>query len=220
MGVRQRIDRDIAELSEALKKKAVLPPGAGGFPNRLFVQDVVEDEADRDFIINAIEEQHPQRRVIHTKLLYSYSLMRLLNPHPFIDNRENFIVILTFARHTLEGKPYMIAMYSERPLIKHSWEFNTGKGFVASVTNRRVFRLNKSKNATLTEYNEYFIIFGKGEVMFQINHEEVKFNIGHNHRSLDTKDEKTPMVFTGTTEEKEQFINYEIFQVALGEQPI
>jgi hypothetical protein len=60
------------------------------------------------------------------------------------------------------GKPYMLAMYSETPLQKGE-TLNTGKGFVASVTNRRPFYLVKiDKTARLTEYNNYYIVFGKG----------------------------------------------------------
>jgi hypothetical protein len=53
-------------------------------------------------------------------------------------------------------------MYSETPLQKGE-TLNTGKGFVASVTNRRPFYLVKNdKTVRLTEYNNYYIVFGKG----------------------------------------------------------
>jgi hypothetical protein len=46
---------------------------------------------------------------------------------------------------------------------------NTGKGFVASVTNKTAFYMvtNNDPTARLTEYNDYFIVFGKGEVQFK-----------------------------------------------------
>jgi hypothetical protein len=55
----------------------------------------------------------------------------------------------------------MLAMYSDRPL-KSKDSLNNGKGFVSSVTNKKSYYLVKNdQSARLTEYSEYYIVFGK-----------------------------------------------------------
>jgi hypothetical protein len=62
-----------------------------------------------------------------------------------------------------------------------------GKGFIASVTNKKAFYLLKTnKNASVTEYNQYFITFGNIELRFKIGSDILNLNIGHTHRSFDT----------------------------------
>jgi hypothetical protein len=117
-------------------------------------------ERDRQFIIDEIEKLHPKTAIIKTKLLYSFPAMKLLNPHIHIDNIPNYVVILTVQNTDNDNKPYMLAMYSERAL-KEKDTLNTGKGFVSSVSNRKTYSLlAKDKNARLTEYNQYYIVFG------------------------------------------------------------
>jgi hypothetical protein len=75
---------------------------------------------------------------------------------------------------------------------------NDGKGFVASVTNRRAYYLVKNdKTARLTEYNTSYIVFGKDEVMFLIGRDTLELNIGHNFKSLDTGKMKNGIALTG-----------------------
>jgi hypothetical protein len=56
----------------------------------------------------------------------------------------------------------MLAMYSERPLNPNDSTINYGKGFVASVTNKTSYHLANNNTVRVTEYNDSFIIFGKG----------------------------------------------------------
>jgi hypothetical protein len=99
--------------------------------------------------------------------------MKLINPHIIIDGVPNYIVIMTLNKRGERGKPFMLAMYSEWPL-KADGPRNTGKGFVASVTNRRPFYMVKNdKTARLTEYNQYYIVFGKTELQFIIGKDEL-----------------------------------------------
>jgi hypothetical protein len=44
--------------------------------------------------------------------------MKKINPHAKIDDIDNYIVIITLNNKDSKGKPYMMAMYSERPLVK------------------------------------------------------------------------------------------------------
>jgi hypothetical protein len=61
--------------------------------------------------------------------------MKQINPHIFIDGVPNYIIIMTLEKRNELGKPFMLAMYSENPLLSDG-PLNTGNGFVASVTNR------------------------------------------------------------------------------------
>jgi hypothetical protein len=58
---------------------------------------------------------------------------------------------------------------------------------VASVTNKKVYYLMKNdQTARLTEYNKYFIVFGKEEIKIKIGGDELEFNIGHQFKSINT----------------------------------
>lgn len=46
-----------------------------GYANRFFVGEVLEDEDDRDYIIEMIRKEHPYRQIAQTKLLFRYPLM-------------------------------------------------------------------------------------------------------------------------------------------------
>lgn len=62
--------------------------------------------------------------------------MEVQNIHSSIDDVPNYIFVIQLQKCNDRGKPYMIAMYSERAL-KRKDQPNTGKGFVASVTNKK-----------------------------------------------------------------------------------
>ena len=54
---------------------------------------------------------------------------------------------------------FIIVGYSENALV--DGELNVGKGFLGSITNERMFYLKKNvPQAKLTQYNQYYIIFG------------------------------------------------------------
>jgi hypothetical protein len=82
----------------------------------------------------------------------------------------------------------MLAMYSESPLNQNANKSgHNSKGFIASVTNKKVFYLLKSnKNARIAEYNDYYLTYGNMEIQFQIGSDKLELKIGHNYRSFDT----------------------------------
>jgi hypothetical protein len=153
--------------------------------------------------------------MVKTKLLYSFQLMRGIDLHSKIDGVSNYIIIMEAERRDERGKPYLLAMYSERPLIRSDTTQNTGRGFVASVTNRQTFGvLKKDASARLTEYNDYYIVFGKGEVQFKIEKDFLEVNLGHKFRSLDTGPHIDPSILTGDpTDKQPKFTAYEIYQI-------
>jgi hypothetical protein len=61
--------------------------------------------------------------------------MKYLNIHNHLDNIPNYIFIITIINKDKYGKPYLLALYSAIPLDPKNNALNTGKGFVASVTN-------------------------------------------------------------------------------------
>lgn len=86
----------------------------GLYPNRLFVGEVLVDEEDRMFIIDTITGCYANKKIRQTRLIYSFPLMAVLNPHVTIDGVPNYVVIMTLCARCPKGKPYMIAMYSEK----------------------------------------------------------------------------------------------------------
>jgi hypothetical protein len=54
--------------------------------------------------------------------------------------------------------------------------------------------------ARLTEYNDYYITFGKGEVQFKIETNVLELNVGHNFKSINFEGNKNPLILTGSTE--------------------
>jgi hypothetical protein len=122
----------------------------GLFPNRFLVGDILQDEFDRMFIIDCIKGCHPNRKINRTKLLYSFPLMKIINPHMNIDNEPNYVVVMSLSQRDSKGKPYLLAMYSEKAL-KSKDSTNKENGFVASVTNAKAYeRLKSNKNSSLT----------------------------------------------------------------------
>jgi hypothetical protein len=85
----------------------------GHLPNRFFVGDIVEDELDRQFIVDNVQKLNPYHPILRTKLIYSYSLLNGFSIHKCIDNVPNYVIILTIKECDATGKPYMLAMYSE-----------------------------------------------------------------------------------------------------------
>jgi hypothetical protein len=90
----------------------------GKFPNRFFIGEIISFEADRQFIIDTVEQLHSvnKRKIGSTKLLYSLSLMKVQNPHLHIDNVPNYIIIITLEKCDEKGNPYLLALHSERAL--------------------------------------------------------------------------------------------------------
>lgn len=80
--------------------------------------------------------------------------MKDINPHLKVDSIPNYIVIMKMKNRTKDNKHYIMALYSEEAL-EEKGKINRGKGFAASVTNRKAFYLTQSltHNPRLTEYN-------------------------------------------------------------------
>lgn len=89
---------------------------------------------------------------------------------------------------TENGKNYLMAMYSERPLIKDA-SINNGFGFISSVTNQKAFYLRKFSKVEprITMYNEHFFIYGCDEIKFQTIGNELKSALENQFRSFDIK---------------------------------
>jgi hypothetical protein len=130
--------------------------------------------------------------------------------HSKIDNFPNYIIVMTLKNKDQRGNPYMLAMYSERPLNANDKTLNTGKGFVSSVTNKTSYHLLPNNlTARLTDYNDYFVSFGKGEVQFKIGTSTLMLNVGHNYKSFDVSDKNTGLeVLTGRVCEESEIDNY------------
>jgi hypothetical protein len=95
----------------------------------------------------------------------------------------------------------MLAMYSDKRL-NSSDNINNGKGFVSSVNNKMIYGLvSNDPTARLTEYSEYFIVFGKGEIQFKIGSDVIEFNIGHRFKSLNTDQAKDAVILSGEPKE-------------------
>jgi hypothetical protein len=126
--------------------------------------------------------------------------MKIINPHVCIDNEPNYAIIMSLGNRDEKGKNFLLAMYSEKAL-KYTDSINKESGFVASVTNGKVFHLVKTnKTASLTEYNQYSIVFGNSELYFKIGSDVLEMNIGHAFRSIDTGLLKDSSIFTGANE--------------------
>ena len=122
---------------------------------------MLEDESDRQFIIDEIYKLNPKREIERTQLLFVYPLMRNINPHFCVDRHPHYVVVMKLEQRDKHGKNYILAFYSERAL-EEKMTTNNGPGFVCAVTNRKTFylRQNNSVNPRLTEYNEFYFIFG------------------------------------------------------------
>ena len=85
------------------------------------------------------------------------------DPHSKVDGHPNYIAILKLKNKTNNGKNYLMAMYSERPLNKDIIiNINDGFGFICSITNQKAFYLRNSINIKprITMYDEHFFVYG------------------------------------------------------------
>lgn len=158
---------------------------------------------------------YPKKKLYKTKFLFSYPLMSAVNPHQILDDVvPNYIIIIKMKSKNEKGQNYLMALYSERPLSNNTGT-NNGLGFISSVTNRATFFLRNgtASNPRVTEYNQFFIIFGNAEVRFRLDSRNMEFNIGHLYKSFDTKEHKTPMIFTGSEDVMAEMEGYEIYQL-------
>jgi hypothetical protein len=103
-----------------------------------------------------------------TRLLFRFDVKSKANIHLYIDGRSD----LMFLGRTTNG--FLIAAYSEVALAQRMAV--GGCGFLASLTNRRVYPLAASKKA-LT-YDPIFLIFGNSEVRVSADRREVYSNFG------------------------------------------
>lgn len=89
--------------------------------------------------------------------------MRDINPHLIIDGVPNIIFVVKCPTLNKFGSNYIFSMYTANPLIKNA-PTNNGLGFISAVTENQTFYLKKSSssnsNPRITEYNEFYIIFG------------------------------------------------------------
>jgi hypothetical protein len=67
----------------------------GNYPNRFFVGEVIRDEIDRQFIIDEILKVEKNKKIVKTKLIYSFHSMALLNPHAHIIGVPHYVMIVT-----------------------------------------------------------------------------------------------------------------------------
>lgn len=68
-------------------------------------------------------------------------------------------------------------------------------------------------NPRLTEYNDYYFVYGNSELRFRLNDDKLSNNIGHNYRSFDTGVYRNAEIFTGSNGETAVMESYEFWQV-------
>lgn len=104
---------------------------------------MIDHDEDKHFIVKELYNHYPQKRILKTKLLFAYPLMHGLDPHNFVDNNSHYILIIKMVdKDPKTGKNYIIACYSENPLIQKGPR-NDGVGFISSVTNGKTFYVKK-----------------------------------------------------------------------------
>ena len=110
----------------------------------------------------------------------------------------------------------LLACYSELPLIKG--ENNKGKGFIASLSNKEVFKLRKNNpQSKVTLYDDYFILFGNSEVKIKAHEDHIESNLGIVYRYFDSGTHKNPEVLFGVTDKVETIDCYEVYQLKFAE---
>lgn len=79
------------------------------------------------------------------------------NFHSYLDDIDNYAIILKLENGSL------VAAFSEAPLNQHI--NNTGKGLIASLTNKSAIYIDqKLPNTVTTKYNAYYVVFGNDEL--------------------------------------------------------
>ena len=74
-----------------------------------------------------------------------------------------------------------------------------------------------NSKAKLTTYNEYYIVFGNGELRIKSGSLKVESNVGSSIKFFNTGSLTSPEVFFGVPNKEAEFVCYEVFEVVLGE---
>ena len=91
----------------------------------------------------------------------------------------------------------IIVGYSGNALLEGN--VNVGKGFLGSISNRKVFYLKRNVvQAQLTQYNPYYIIFGNAELRIKLGVNIAESNLGIAGKYFDTGAIKNPSILFGT----------------------
>lgn len=119
-----------------------------------------------------IIQKNTQKRVNATKLIFHSDIMSNKNPHKYIDNRPNYLVLIQLPYRNLIGA------FSEAPLTENNCN-KKGNGFVFVLNDDKIYKIEyKVNGATFMEYNPFYLIFGNSELRLHLNKNEVYSNFG------------------------------------------
>lgn len=90
------------------------------------------------------------------------------NIHQYIDNVPDFVLVAKFSTG------FHLAAYSESPLNQKN--ILEGKGFIISLTNRKLFPLKIDKKAV--RYDSQYLIFGNSELRVSPHDRKIYSNLG------------------------------------------
>ena len=168
---------------------------------------VLTEDSHKQYILRQILKFNPEKQVKETNLLYSYPKMKKMSFHEEVDNQNHYVLLIRLQNGMLIGA------YSQQGLTKD--QTNTGNGFICSISNETVFHLKKHSKARLTQYNEYFIIFGNAQLRIKLGEDYVESNLGISNKFFDTGNLKNPQILFNCAEKQVGLLSYEIFTVVM-----
>ena len=130
------------------------------FNGSVFSSSSEEEEQGKKFLVEQLRLVNQNRPIKRTELLFSFPKFKECQFHPLVDGREHYMVLIKLDNHM------KVAAYSKEPLCKG--KENRGPGFLASLSNEKVFSLKNTEKAKLTVYNDFFLKFGNSELLIKL----------------------------------------------------
>lgn len=117
-----------------------------------------------------------------SKLIYKYDPLNLVNFHNYFDRVDNLIVFIKISNGTIIGG---FTVYPVDPERIH----RPGRGFLFSLTGRKVYPLRTQPKLPVVSYDNYFFLFGNAEIRLKSQEKKVFSNFGIANSTFDNGNE-------------------------------
>ena len=124
-----------------------------------------------------------------SKLVYKYDPLNPVNFHNYFDRVENLIVLVKISNGTIIGGFSVYPVDQERI-------YRPGKGFLFSVTGKKVYQMRAQPRHPVVGYDNYFFLFGNAEIRLKSQEKKVFSNFGI-----------ATSTFNNGTEQRTSFLN-------------
>jgi hypothetical protein len=151
------------------------------------------------------------KKIHRSSLLYKHNQDKdlNLNPHSFVDERENVLVLVKLLNGSVLGG-FSVKEYRTGIMNLKEWPWF---GTLFSLTNKRYFYLKNEPKAKVLTYDQYYIIFGNSEIRMKNDKNECYTNFATGNAYFESENMKQDILLNEGAARETLFETYEIHQV-------